>query len=133
MNDTGEVITTLQYDLPIHRYLAGRMDAAEKALFEVRMLEEPELPERVQLLEALTVELTAEQSALLTGEGAAEFRVLPFRQQVRQPFALAASVLVAVLGVQALISSPQGAPNAVPVGELLLLETRRDESVPVFT
>ncbi len=130
MND----ITEHQHDAEIDRYLKDRMSAAEKAAFEVRILEEPELLERVQLLEALQVELNGEEDSLLAGDTAvASSNVLPFRGWVRQPLSLAASVLVAVLGVSLLAAPPEtSSPTALSVDTLVLLEASRNEAVPGF-
>lgn len=131
MND----ITAHKHDTQILHYLANRMDAAEKTQFEVRMLEEPDLLERVQLLEAMQTTLREEESALLADDTEQQFRVLPFKYQFRQPLALAASVLVAVLGTYLLTGTPESASisGAVPVGSLVMLEARRDETIPAFT
>jgi hypothetical protein len=132
MNDIIEE----QQDMQITRYLREQLSAEEKAQFEIRMIEEPELLERVQFLEALQLGLKAEEKSLLEdGDNAPASNVLPFRRWLRQPLSLAASVLVAALGVNTVVNRPQtdSVPDAVPVGAVLLLETRRDVSLPTFT
>lgn len=119
-----------QRDDQIIRYLREQLSAQEKAQFEVRMLEEPELLERVQLLEALTLELRSEAaSALLADTADTSTRVLPFRAWIRQPLSLAASLLAAVAVVHSLYRGPAEAPQifSAPVGTVVLLEGNRSD------
>jgi hypothetical protein len=135
MNDTTEH----QHDAQIDRYLKARMSADEKAQFEIRMLEEPELLERVQLLDALELELGAEEELLLAGDNTGDAvkvtgNVLPFKAWVRQPLSLAASVLVAVLVAYNVydVSPATDSFTAVPVRSLILLDgSRGDTPTPV--
>lgn len=123
-----------QDDLII-RYLRGQLAGDDKTQFEIRMLEEPELLERVQLLEALEDGLRDDESALLANEDATTRNVLPFRSWIRQPLSLAASVFVAVLVVSTLLRTPdinQASFTSAPVRSLVLLDgSRNDSPTPV--
>jgi hypothetical protein len=124
-----------EQDAQIIRYLRQQLADDDKAQFEIRMLEEPELLERVQLLEALQGGLRADERALLDNpEEATRSNVVPFRRWIRQPLSLAASVLVAALGLNVLLDTQtRSVPAAVPVGALVLLDARRDTAIPAFS
>ena len=77
-------------DSHIDRYLNGQMDAAEATAFEIRMLDEPVLLERVQLIEAMKQGLQEQQAGLLIVPVQAA-KILPFTGWLRQPLSMAAS------------------------------------------
>ena len=111
----------MNHDAEIERYLQGRMTHAERAAFEVRFMEDAELFERVQLLDAFREGIQQEQAALTAASA-----VLPFRAWLRQPLSLAASVLVTALGVAAFYGQmEQHVPGVLPVQTLVMLETLR--------
>src|SRR5690606_31871500 len=85
--------------------------------------------------EALQQGLKAESGSLSQPGRTPGPVVLPWRQQLQQPLALAASVLVAVLGVRELTSSDttRQADTAMGVGAVLLLEPRRTDALPEFS
>lgn len=115
------------------RYLNNQLNEADKAAFEVAMMEDPALLEQVQMLDALKQGLAAEQATLISGPSN---NVVPFRTWLRQPLSLAASVLVAVLGVNALYDfSGQSSTtsSAIPVGALVLLEGTRGTDAATFS
>src|SRR5690606_22725952 len=109
----------------IDRYLNGQLSGQDAAAFEIRMMEDPALLERVQLLESLKQGLSDEQQALLKDNSS---KVLPFRAWLRQPLSLAASLLVAVLGLQSLYPDQDQAPVVLDVGSVLLVEGTRGAS-----
>ncbi|MDY6984453.1 MAG: hypothetical protein SV422_15315, partial [Pseudomonadota bacterium] len=120
-----------EQDEVIIRYLRGQLAGDDKAQFEIRMLEEPELLERVQLLEALEDGLREEESALLAHDGAALPNVLPFRSWIRQPLSVAASVFVAILAVSTFLRTPdtnETSFTSAPVRSLVLLDGSRNDS-----
>ena len=116
-------MTTEYDDSQIDRYLNRLMDAAESAVFEIRMLDEPVLLERVQLVEAMKLGLQQEQVSLRTTP-VQTAKILPFKLWLRQPLSLAASVLMAVLLLQTLMPS-LNAPGPTSIGTVLLLENSR--------
>lgn len=110
-------------DEMIERYLNGKLDAPAKAAFEIAMMEDQALFERVQLLDGLKRGLATEKAALTANVGAV---VLPFRAWLRQPLSAAASILVAVLGLQLVNNMVlRDDPSALPVGAFVLLEGTR--------
>lgn len=127
------IIEHEQDDLII-RYLRGQLAGDDRAQFEIRMLEAPELLERVQLLEALENGLRDEESALLANDSAAISNVLPFNNWIRQPLSLAACALMAVAIAGTLLRTPSTPAGfeSVPIRSLVLLDgNRSDLAVPV--
>lgn len=113
-----------QRDGLIDRYLNDKLSAGERTAFELMLLEDPQLFERVQLLEAFKRSL-ADESAALTSKR--ELFALPFRAWLQQPLSLAASVLVTGLGLQVLYATftQGGAAQGVGVGTVFVLEATR--------
>lgn len=125
--------TDEERDALIERWLGNKLGTAERAAFEIRLLEDPELLEQVQLAEALRVALVQEGPTLASAISTSN--VLPFRAWLRQPLSLAASVLVAALGVQLVYTGLSRAPegSGIAVGSLLLLEATRGAAPPAFS
>jgi len=112
-------------DSLIDSYLNRQMDAAEMAAFEIRMLEEPALLERVQLIEAMKQGLQEQQESLRTAP-AQTAKILPFTGWLRQPLSMAASVLLAVMVLQQFMPGSGGTSSTnTPIGTVLLLENSR--------
>src|SRR5687767_6845418 len=102
-----ENISEHKHEVQIDRYLNNQLNAADAASFEVLMMEDPVVFERVQLLDALKQGLITDQEALLRDHVTTEQRsqrktavILPFTAWLRQPMSLAAALLIAVLGLQ---------------------------------
>lgn len=127
------VMTEEERDALIERYLGNKLGAAERAAFEIRLLEDPELLEQVQLAEAFRSALLQQKSVLVSTN--AGNNILPFRAWLRQPLSLAASVLVAAFGMQMVFSGSGEAPvpAGMAVGSMLLLEATRGATTPTFT
>jgi hypothetical protein len=124
------------------------MDASECVAFEVRMMEDPALFNRVQMIDALKQELALQRDALVadTGQPAAvtdidqirtletgaaqndengKLPILPFGIWMKQPFSLAASLLVAVLGFNAWHTGDPVMGPAIGINSVVVLETTR--------
>ncbi|MES2624671.1 MAG: hypothetical protein V4628_05305 [Pseudomonadota bacterium] len=138
-----EIISEHKYEDQVDAYLNNTMDAADKAAFEVLMLEDSALFERVQLVDALKQGLISDKEALVQASEATRQSsprttalILPFAAWVRQPMSLAASVLVAVLGVQTFYQgflNQTGRSGALPIGSLVLVEGTRSDTSSTFT
>jgi hypothetical protein len=117
----------------VDRYINNKLADADKAAFEIEMMEDPALLQEVQMLDALKQNLRNAPAVIARPASAV---ILPFRAWLRQPMSLAASLLVAVLGFNAI---NQGAFNQVsrdeslPIGSVILLEESRGNSSAVFT
>ena len=125
-------------DLQIDRYLNNQMNAEEQTAFEIRLLGEPVLLEQLQLAEAfkqglkeeLNGELNGEQQTLKSDPGRG--KVVSIAAWFRQPLSMAASVLIAVMGLQiGLGLFPAGAPEGIrtlPIRSQVVLEGSRGSS-----
>src|SRR5688500_13155017 len=137
-----ENISEHQHEVQIDRYLNNQLNETDAASFEVLMMEDSVLFERVQLLDALKQGLISEQEALLQDHVApvqtAQRKtavILPFTAWFRQPMSLAASLLIAVLGVQTFNNGllQPGQSDALPIGSLVLVEGTRNNTGATFT
>jgi hypothetical protein len=122
-------VTNEYDDSLVDRYLNRQMDAGETTAFEIRMLEEPELLERVQLIEAMKQGLQEmrlqdqDNFGIIPVQTA---KILPFKGWLRQPLSMAASVLLAVMVLQQFMpGSGNSTPANTPIGTVLLLENSR--------
>jgi hypothetical protein len=134
-------------DALIDRYVNGKLTEEEEAEFEVRMMDEQELFDQVQMTRALKSGLQKHAESLLTtgskndqnlaayGRGLSSGTVVPFKLWLRQPISLVASFLVGVLGVQVLYYKQSTTPDgeALAIGTTLLLETTRGDTAVAFT
>jgi hypothetical protein len=135
-------------DLVIDLYLNGHMEEPERVAFEVRMMEDPALFNRVQIIDALKKELVMQREALgaeverpsaladielinTVAAGTAQndengkLLILPLGLWMKQPFSLAASLLVAVLGFNAWRTGDPAMGPAIGVNTVVVLETTR--------
>lgn len=126
------VTTDEERDTLIERYLGNKLGVAERAAFEIRMLEDSALLEQVQLTDAFQSALVQEKASL-TSVAATGNNVLPFRAWLRQPLSLAASVLVAAFGLQMVFSGAGPVPAGMAVGSVLLLEGTRGAAQLAFS
>ena len=136
-------------DLLIERYLAGQLQGEELAAFEIRMMDDIALFEAVQVAAALRNAVKQEAASLSTmpeSEQPISATVIPFRTWLRQPLSMAASLLVAVLGVHLVQSELKQAPTAetnstpstvnpaaIGIGSVFLLETTRGDEAIAFS
>ena len=150
----ASAIQQTEADATIDRYLNGHMSEPESAAFEIRMMENPDLFRQVQLIDAMKKEFVQQHESLLAAQRTSasdlapnlserpetdgteqslpdnhlQLPILPFHLWVKQPFSLAATLLVAVLGFNAWQSIPQSVPaqnSAIGVNTLVLLEASR--------
>ncbi len=140
-----ENINEHTHDEQIDRYLNNRLNADESSAFEVLMMEDSGLFERVQLLDAMKQGLLSEKDTVFeTGVSTPNTEpaqrktavVLPFSAWLRQPMSLAASLLIAVLGIQTFnegFLAPRGQSGAMPIGSLVLIEGTRSGTAATFT
>ena len=118
----------------IDRYLNGHMADDEREAFEIALLNDPDLLAQVRMMDAFKRGLQAEQRRLV-GPDARDV-VLPFLAWLRQPQSLAASVLVAVLGVLVagdLVPTGPDMASSMPVGTVVLLQGERGDAGQVVT
>lgn len=108
-------------DARIDLYLNQQLDDSERDAFEIAMLEDPLLLQHVQLLESFKQGLHEHSGALQ--EPAAPIR-LPLRAWIRQPLSLAASILVAGLGLQVLTTG-LNSTQALPLRSVVVLQGTR--------
>jgi len=129
-------------DLQIDRYLNNQMNAEEQTAFEIRLLGDPVLLEQLQLAEAfkqglkeelkeeLNGGLNREQQTLKSDPGRA--KVVSIAAWFRQPLSMAASVLIAIMGLQmGLGLFPDSAPEGIrtlPIRSQVVLEGSRGSS-----
>ena len=84
-------------DNVIDLYLQGRLDEKVLEEFEVRMLEDPLLFNRVQQMKGMHAAFKQQESLFAqTLKGHQFAQVLPFALWVKQPMSLAASLLIAI-------------------------------------
>jgi hypothetical protein len=114
----------LNDDSLVDRYLNRQMDAAEAGTFEIRMLDDPELLERVQLIEALKQGLQEQQESLRAAP-VQTAKILPFTGWLRQPLSMAASVLLAIMVLQQFMPGSDRSATNTSIGTVLLLENSR--------
>ena len=120
-------------DALIDRYLNDKLNDAERAAFEVMMLEDELLCARVQLLDAFKNSLSDERAALAVK---LETPMRPFRVWLRQPLSLAASLVVLGLGLQivyANFTARDAAPPATAIDTVFVLEATRGAEPPVLS
>ena len=118
------------HDDLIDRYLNGSLTTDEANAFEIRLLEDAALFERLQLVEAMKHGL-CNRREVLKRAATGSVQVLPFRQWLRQPLSMAASLMVAALLMPvlwALLDNPAGSPAAVGIGSVAILEQSRGVS-----
>lgn len=125
-------------DDQIDRYLNGQLDAAAAVAFEIRLLEEPELLARVQLVEAMKAGLKQQAASLVAPTASAtKAKIIPFTAWLRQPLSRAASVLVAALVLHEflhqLVPARGSAAGSMAVGTVVLLESSRGNVAATFT
>ncbi|HTR00128.1 MAG TPA: hypothetical protein VMH83_09070 [Candidatus Acidoferrum sp.] len=85
----------------IDRYLNGKLTPSERTAFEVRLLDEPQLLEQVQIVDAMKSALTGERENLPAGNASGSgFRLVPFGVWIQQPLSLAACLMMVVFGLQ---------------------------------
>jgi hypothetical protein len=143
------LLTEQERDLLIDRYLNGRLNEVELASFEIRLLEDLALFDAVQIAAALKqglrehaeiLDISHKQSSIpvmLTSNA----KILPFRQWLRQPLSMAASLMVAALGVTQLVGGlNQTAPtlgaggnSLTQVNTVMLFENSRGSNVLEFS
>ena len=118
-------------EVQIDSYINNHLDDADKAAFEIAMLEDPALLEQVQMLDALKQNLINTPGILAKPVSA---QILPFKAWLRQPMSLAASLLVAVLGLNALNPDrPDQFSGSTPIGSVIVLEESRGNTSALFT
>jgi hypothetical protein len=123
-------VITEHDDTLIDRYLNRRMDAAESTAFEIRLMDEPLLLERVQLIDAMKQGLQTLPPA--DTRSAHRAKVLPFPQWLRQPLSMAASVVIAALLLRNILMPPAAPTAGSGIGTVLLMESNRGTAVPQF-
>ncbi len=115
------------HDDQIDRYLNGSLTPDEMTAFEIRLLEDATLFERLQLVEAMKHGLCKQREALEpAAPGAAQ--LLPFRQWLRQPLSMAASLLLAALlgpVLWAMLDTPVRPESVIGIGSVAILEQSR--------
>ncbi|MES2606003.1 MAG: hypothetical protein V4603_13780 [Pseudomonadota bacterium] len=119
-------------DDQIDRYLNRQLDAAAADAFEIRMMEEPDLLERVQLVEAMKQGLQKSQSTLLT-PAPVTAKVMRFPQWIRQPLSMAASVLLATLLMRNILVPTPATVESTGINTVLLLENSRGTATAEFS
>lgn len=125
--------TAEQKDALIDRYLNSQLSDVERAAFEIMMIEDTQLFGRVQLLDAFKRSLADESAAL---KGKRELLALPFRSWLQQPLSLAASVLVAGLGLHVMydaVTTRESAQGSMGIGAAFVLEATRGANNPVLS
>lgn len=125
--------TIEQRDGLIERYLNNKLDAVERAAFEVMMLEDAQLFARVQLLDAFKNSLGEERAALGVQP---KFLAHTFRAWLREPLSLVALVLVAGLGLQVgydAVTTKNAAQVGAGIGAVFLVEATRGSSQHVLS
>jgi hypothetical protein len=82
----------------VDKYVRHQLTADEIAEFEIRMLDDPQLFAAVQRAELMQQSFKAQAQAQAAAEPSHDhnFRYLPFRQWIRQPMSLAASVMLGI-------------------------------------
>lgn len=118
-------------DNQIDRYLNRQLNADESAAFEIRMMDDPELLERVQLVEAMKQGLQKSESSLLA-PAPVTAKVLPFAQWLRQPLSMAASVLLATLLMRNILVPTPVSVESTGISTVLLLENSRGTATAEF-
>jgi len=116
----------------IDNFLRGKLEQEGMNDFEVRLLEDPQLFEAVQMRKAMIEALDSESSSLLAeqSEPQIESVVVDFKQWLRQPYSMAAS-LIAALSVTLLVGNmmpgeeSDSGGQSVLVASNLILETVR--------
>lgn len=132
MNDT----IGYEDDDAIDRYLNGKMAESERTAFEIRVMEDPALFERVQLLAAFARGLGRESAALNQSQSA---QVIRFPLWLRESLLMAASVLVTVAAMHLYQGGPATGDTSattagiMPVGTMVILEQTRDDAPGSFT
>ena len=115
----------------IDRYLANRLNDAERALVETRIVADPDFRHEVELTQALRDGLRELQKQ---GEVAPLLQPRTWMWR-RAPFAIAASVLALAIGVSALLyfERTAGKPATIVVASLQFERMRGAESGPDVT
>lgn len=126
----------------IDRYLNGKLDSAATTQFEIALLDDPALLEQVQLAAAMKEALRSHGSLPATGTAAGTKSggnehsrsavILPFAHWLRQPLSLAASLLVTVLALHAVVNTLPDAPASDAATDSTASGTLRITSVFVL-
>lgn len=130
----------------IDRYLNGKLDSAATTQFEIALLDDPALLEQVQLAAAMKEALRSHGSLSATGTAAGtkvdtksggnehsrSAVILPFAHWLRQPLSLAASLLVTVLALHAMVNTLPDAPASDAATDSTASGTLRITSVFVL-
>lgn len=124
---------TGQNEVLSDRYINNKLDEAAKAAFEIAMMEDPDILQHVQTLDALKQNLASAPEIFTKPVSAV---ILPFRSWIRQPMSLAASLLVATLGINAVNEGGFGqspSSDSLPIGSVILLEGTRGNAGATFS
>lgn len=119
-------------DALVDRYVNGKLSPQEREEFEVRMMDEPALFDQLQVVVAMKEALRHEPAVTATTPDSSKGMILPFRQWIRHPLSLAASVAIAVLTVQ-FIGIGGNDSGIMEVNSVVLIENTRGETVLQFT
>lgn len=101
----------------VDKYVRHQLTADEIAEFEIRMLDDPQLFAAVQRAELMQQSFKAQAPAAAEPSHDHNIRYLPFRQWIRQPVSLAASVMLGIgVLLVANLSTQQSATDGLQRG-----------------